>query len=78
MPRASQHGLLTPPALKNFFDSDLDFKGFHKVNGMTARSGTVCGKSGIIGFGEKDPEATLHELKFSNNRIALFMSGFTK
>ena len=48
-----QHRPLRPPALKNFFQSNLDFKGFHKVQRITTR-----GTSGIIAFGEKNPDAT--------------------
>ena len=54
MPRTSQHRPLRPPALKNFFQSNLDFKGFHKVQRITAR-----GTSGIFAFGEKNPDATI-------------------
>ena len=59
MPRASQHGPLRLPALKYFFEINLYFKGFHEVNTITAHAGTAHGTSGIITFGEKDPEATL-------------------
>ena len=59
MPRAFQHGPLSPPALKNFFESNVDFKSFHQVNRITASAGTARGTSGIITHGEKDPEATL-------------------
>ena len=60
MPRASQHGPLRPHALKSFFESNFNFKGFHKVDRITARAGTARGISGIITFGGKDPEATLY------------------
>ena len=43
---------------KNFFESNLNFKGFHEVSRITARVGTVRGTSGIITFGENDPEPT--------------------
>ena len=59
MSRASQHWPLRPLALKNFFESNLNFRGFHEVNRITARAGAVRGTSGIITFGGKDPEATL-------------------
>ena len=59
MVRTSQHGSLPPSALKNFFESNLNFKGFLIVNRIAARAGTACGTSGIITFTEKDPEATL-------------------
>ena len=59
MPRASQHGLLGPSALKNFFESNLDFKGFHEINRIRAHGKTACFTSGVITLREKDPEATL-------------------
>ena len=59
MPRASLHGPLGPPTLNNFFESNLNFEGFHKVNGITAHAGTASDTSGIITFAEKDPEATI-------------------
>ena len=59
LPRASQHGPLRPPALKNSFESNLNCKGFHEINRTTARAGTARGTSGIITFWEKDPEATI-------------------
>ena len=62
VPRASQHGPLRPPALKNFFESNFDFKGFDEVNRITARAETARGTSGIITYGEKDPEAPLLSL----------------
>ena len=58
MPRALEHRPLRPPALKNFFESNLYFEGFHEVSGIIARVGTARGTSGVITFGEKDPEAT--------------------
>ena len=48
MPRASQLGPLRPPALKNFFESNLDFKDFHEVHRIKARAGTASGTNGII------------------------------
>ena len=57
--RASQHRPLGPPALNIFFESNLNFKGFHEVNRVTARAWTARGTSGIITFGEKDPKVTL-------------------
>ena len=36
------------------------FKGFHEVNRITARAGIARCTSGIMTFGEKDPEATLN------------------
>ena len=59
VPRASQHRPLHPPVLKNFFESNLYFKGFHEVNRITARAGTARGTSGMITLGEKDAETTL-------------------
>ena len=59
VPRASQHGPLGSPALNNFFESNLNFKGFRKVNRITVRAGTERGTSGVITFVEKDPEAIL-------------------
>ena len=59
MPRASQHRPLGPPALKNFFESNLNFKGLHEVNRIRARVGTARGTGGVITFGEKNPETTL-------------------
>ena len=59
MPRASQQRLLRPPALKNFFESNLNLKGFHEVNRVTAGAGTAGGTIGIITFGEKDSDATI-------------------
>ena len=53
MPHASQLGPLRPPALKNFFESNLDFKGFHEVHRIKARAGTASGTNGIITFGER-------------------------
>ena len=53
MSRASQHGLLRLPVLKNFFESKLNFKSFHEVDRITARTGTAGGTSGIITFGER-------------------------
>ena len=60
MPRASQYGPLRPPALKNFFESNLNVKGFHEVNRIIARAGTARGTGEIITFEEKDPEATIY------------------
>ena len=37
----------------------LIYKAFHEVNIVTARAETAGGTSGIITFGEKDPDATL-------------------
>ena len=54
-----ENGSLPPPALKNFFESNLNFKGFHEVNRIVALAGTARGASGTIIFGGKDPEATL-------------------
>ena len=59
VPRASHHGPLRPHALKNFFESNLNSKVFHEVYRITVRAGTAHGMSGIITFGEEDPEATL-------------------
>ena len=59
MRRASQLGLLRQPALKNVFESNLTFDGFHEVNRITGRAGTARDTSEIITFGEKGPEATL-------------------
>ena len=69
MPRASQHGPFRPPALKKFFKSNLNFKGFYKVNRITARVGNARDTSGIVTFREKHPEATLpnFKLKFENS-----------
>ena len=53
------HRPLSPDALKNFFESNLDLKRFYEVNRITVRNGTGHDMSGIIIFGEKDPEATL-------------------
>ena len=52
-------GPLRPPELKKFFESNLNIEGFHEVSRIIARPGTAHGTSGIITFGEKDPEATL-------------------
>ena len=59
VPRASQHGLLRPHALKHFVESNLNVKDFHEINRTTARAGTASGTNGIITFGGKDLEATL-------------------
>ena len=65
MQRASQQWPLRPPALKDFFESNLNFKCFHKISRITALAVTVLGRSGIITFGEKDSEATiLYNLQF--------------
>ena len=37
----------------------LIYKAFHEVYVVTARAGTANGTSGIMTFGEKDPNATL-------------------
>ena len=37
----------------------LIYEAFHEVNIVTAHAGTASGMSGIITFGEKDPDATL-------------------
>ena len=58
MPGVSQHEPLDPPALNNFFESNLNFKGFYKISRITARAGIA---RGIITFGEKDPEATIRQ-----------------
>ena len=65
VPRASQHGPLRPPTLKNFFENNLNFKGFHEVSGIRTRAGTALGTSGIITFGENDTEATLHRFEYN-------------
>ena len=41
VPRASQHGPLRQPALKNFFESSLNIKGCHEVNRITERTETA-------------------------------------
>ena len=56
VPPAFQHGPLRPPALKNFFETNVNFKSFQEVNRMIACAGTApaaLGTSGIITFGEK-------------------------
>ena len=58
MPRASQQRSSRHPTLKNFFQSNLNFKGFHKVNRIIERTGTTRDTSEIITFGKKDPEST--------------------
>ena len=57
---ASQHMLLCPPALNNFFERNFSFKGFHEVSRITVQSvlGLHMAQGGIITSGEKDPEAT--------------------
>ena len=56
-------GRLSPPALINFFESNLNYKGFHEVSGIAARAGTARGTSGITTFVEKNLEATTECLK---------------
>ena len=46
--RASQHGPFLPPALENFFERNLNFKGFHEVSKITARAGTARDTSGTM------------------------------
>ena len=59
VPHASQHGPIRPPALKDFSESNVNFKGFHEVNRITARARTARGTSGVITFMEKDPEVAI-------------------
>ena len=64
MPGSSQHGPLCSSASKNFFESNLNFKGVHGVK-ITAHAGTAHGTSGKITFGEKDSEETLKRSKLA-------------
>ena len=57
MPRAFQYGPLGPLALNDFFDSNLNLKGFHEVNRITVHAGSARGTSGIITFEANDLEA---------------------
>ena len=40
-------------------EKQLLYEAFHEVNIVTAHAGTASGKSGIITFREKDPDATV-------------------
>ena len=62
MPRAYQHGPFRQLALKNFFETSSNFKGFHEVNRITGRARTAHGTSEIITFGERDPEPTMIDI----------------